>query len=261
MARRRGSGALGHRLHHLASVDSTQDHLRRLAVAGAPHGTVVWAEEQTRGRGRRGNRWEARPGEALLVSTLVRSTKLPHVGGALSLVWALAARGVLARTLDPNAAERLAVKWPNDLLLGGRKLMGILVEGLAPGDGAIVGAGLNLALPPSAPADRAALGAGVDRVELLDALLTAWEEASRVVLEVGFGPFQPLYRAVLAYRAEQVALVTPAGVVRGRVRDVDAKGRLVLDTADGRAAFWAGEVQRLRPQRVDAPGEEPLEPA
>lgn len=241
--------ALGRRILHLREVDSTQDHLRRLAEAGAPHGTVVWADEQTRGRGRRGARWEARAGDALLVSVLVRSPALPAAGAALSLVWPLAALGVLARVLGRGATERLAVKWPNDLLLDGGKLMGVLVEGVE--GGAVVGAGLNLALPPDAPEERAQLGVPVDREGLLHALLKAWDGASRVALERGFAPFRPLYRTVLAYRGEAVTLATESGSELGRLCDVDPQGRLVLETPGGRRAFWAGEVQRLRPGEED----------
>ena len=110
------SGRLGRPRLHLRSVDSTNARARGLAAAGAPHGTLVTADAQTAGRGRQGRAWRAPPGRALLGSLLLRDWPrlLP-----------LAAAVAVADTIGDDAA----IKWPNDVLLGGHKVAGILAEG------------------------------------------------------------------------------------------------------------------------------------
>jgi BirA family biotin operon repressor/biotin-[acetyl-CoA-carboxylase] ligase len=128
-------GALGRPRLHLRAIDSTNARARELAAAGAPHGTVVSAGVQTAGRGRQGRTWTTPPGRALLLSVVVRSPD------ALLPLRA----GVAVADLAGPAAR---VKWPNDVLLEGRKVAGILAEG-RPQDGwAVLGMGINAALRP-----------------------------------------------------------------------------------------------------------------
>ena len=132
--------ALGHPRLHLRETDSTNERARELADAGAPHGTLVTASVQTAGRGRQGRRWEAPAGTALLCSLLVH-----RFDDLLSLRAGLA--------VADAAGEEALVKWPNDVLLNGRKVAGVLVEGRPSGGWAVVGIGINVAV------DVAALGA------------------------------------------------------------------------------------------------------
>src|SRR4051812_30256001 len=136
---------------HFRVTDSTNARARDLAAAGAPHGTVVTAREQTAGRGRQGRRWVGPPGEALLVSVILR-----EFDGLLPLRAGLAVADV--------AGEAARVKWPNDVLVDGRKLAGILVEGRPHEGRAGVGIGVNVsAAPPgpgAPPAGRADVEAG-----------------------------------------------------------------------------------------------------
>ena len=125
--------ALGRPRLHLRETTSTNDRARALAAAGAPHGTLVTAAAQTAGRGRQGRTWSAPPGRALLLSLVLRSPDrmLP-----------LAAAVAVADAAGPDAA----IKWPNDVLLDGRKVAGILAEA-RPQDGwAVLGIGLNVAV-------------------------------------------------------------------------------------------------------------------
>ena len=131
---------LGHPRLHLRETDSTNERARELADAGAPHGTLVTASVQTAGRGRQGRRWEAPAGTALLCSLLVH-----RFDDLLSLRAGLA--------VADAAGEEALVKWPNDVLLNGRKVAGVLVEGRPSGGWAVVGIGINVAV------DVAALGA------------------------------------------------------------------------------------------------------
>jgi len=137
---------LGRPRLHLRETDSTNERARALAAAGAPHGTLVTAGAQTAGRGRQGRRWEAAPGTALLCSLVLR-----EVDELLSLRAGLAVADL--------AGEAARVKWPNDVLLGGRKVAGVLVEA-RPQDGwAVLGIGANVtAAPPALGEHAAALG-------------------------------------------------------------------------------------------------------
>jgi len=134
-------------LVHLPRVDSTQATIFDLAAQGAPDRTVVVADYQAAGRGRRGRAWDAPPGTSLLASILVRPRCVPERWGGYSLVSALAAADTLTRIA--GLAPRL--KWPNDVLVGGRKIAGILLESRIPAAGdppttgvIAVGIGINL---------------------------------------------------------------------------------------------------------------------
>ncbi len=128
--------ALGRPRLHLRRTDSTNARARELATAGAPHGTLVTAREQTAGRGRQGRSWSAPPGRALLMSLVVRdqAALLPLRAGL-----------AVADVAGPEAR----VKWPNDVLVDGRKVAGVLVESRPLEGWAVVGIGLNVAVDPA----------------------------------------------------------------------------------------------------------------
>src|SRR5215813_4467291 len=133
------SFGLPHR--HFARTDSTNDRARELAAAGAPHGTVVTAAEQTAGRGRQGRSWTAPAGKALLYSALLRPLEERHMMLPLAVPLAVCEA---AEALRPGL--ECGVKWPNDVLVAGRKLAGVLIEA-RPRDGwAVIGVGLNLTI-------------------------------------------------------------------------------------------------------------------
>lgn len=128
---------------HYARADSTNTRARELAAAGAPHGTVVTAAEQTEGRGRQGRTWTAPAGKALLYSALLRPLDERHLALPLAVPLAVCAA---AEELRPGI--ECALKWPNDVWLEGRKLAGVLIEA-RPQDGwAVIGVGLNLSISP-----------------------------------------------------------------------------------------------------------------
>jgi BirA family biotin operon repressor/biotin-[acetyl-CoA-carboxylase] ligase len=232
-----GGARLGMPRLHLRSTDSTNARARALAIAGAPHGMLVTAAEQTAGRGRQGRTWSAPPGRALLASLVLR-----EVPALLAPASALAVADVAGRDAT--------IKWPNDVLLGGRKVAGILAEGRANERWVVLGIGLNVAvrpqdLPPDVAAQAAGLGLGPADVEpVLVALLAA--------LEARFAQ-QP--DAILAAYRERDALLGHevrwqhgSGVAAG----VDGAGRLLVERPEGdRVALDAGEVHLLR---APAPG-------
>ncbi len=126
---------------HFRQTDSTNSRARELAAAGAPHGTVVSAAEQTAGRGRQGRTWTAPPNKALLYSAIVRPLEERHVMLPLAAPLAVCET---AEELQPDLG--CGVKWPNDVLVEGRKLAGVLIEA-RPQDGwAVIGVGLNLSI-------------------------------------------------------------------------------------------------------------------
>lgn len=135
-------GVVGTPHRHYRVTDSTNARARELAAAGAPHGAVVTADEQTEGRGRQGRSWVAPAGKALLYSAIIRPL------GERPLLPLAAGLAVC------EAAEQLApgiecrVKWPNDVLLSGRKLAGVLIEARPQDDWAVIGVGLNLTIEP-----------------------------------------------------------------------------------------------------------------
>ncbi len=219
--------ALGYPRLHLRRTDSTNTRARELAAAGAPHGTVVTAVEQTAGRGRQGRTWTAPPGRALLCSVLVREPPrlLPLLAGA-----------AVAQVVGPQAL----LKWPNDVLVERRKVAGILVEGRPQEGWAVVGVGVNVALRPADfPAelrDRATtMGLSPEAIEstlrrLLDALQARLARSPEELLEEVRG------RDALA---GQIVRWTGG---RGRADGIDGEGRLLVITDDGPRALDAGEV-------------------
>jgi BirA family biotin operon repressor/biotin-[acetyl-CoA-carboxylase] ligase len=219
--------ALGSPRLHLRVTDSTNTRARDLAVGGAPHGTLVTAGHQTAGRGRQGRVWTAPPGRALLCSVIVR-------GGA-GLVPLAAGLAVAEVCGDPAQ-----LKWPNDVLLDGRKVAGILVEGRPQERWVVIGIGLNVAvapadLPPELRATATGLGLEPAAIEpTLTALLAALERRLQTPPDV-------LLAAVRdrdALRGRPVSWADGRGVGAG----IDGEGRLLVDTAAGRVALHAGEV-------------------
>ncbi len=226
--------ALGWPRLHLRSVDSTNARARALAAAGAPHGTLVTAHEQTAGRGRQGRSWVAPAGRALIASLVLRD---PHA------LLPLAAAAAVAEIAGPDAR----VKWPNDVLVatGGPgepgKVAGILAEGRPQEGWAVLGIGLNVAvrpgdLPPGLRERAGSLRREPSELEtVLGELLAAlerWTTASdAAVLEA--------VRARDALRGRPVTWTGGEGVGAG----IDDGGRLLVDRADGsQVALDAGEV-------------------
>ncbi len=219
---------------HFRRTDSTNARARALAEAGAPHGTVVTAGEQTAGRGRQGRTWTAPPGKALLYSAVVRPLDQRHALLPLAVPLAVCEA---AEELAPGTPCR--VKWPNDVWVEGRKLAGVLIEG-RPQDGwGIIGVGLNIAIspeefPPDLRDTATSLFASRARpaAEVLSRRLDEWVEAD---------PKSVLFawRDRDALRGREVSWEGGSGVADG----VDGRGHLVVVTAAGdRVAIGAGEV-------------------
>ena len=215
-------------------MDSTSDRARALAHAGAPHGTLVTAGEQRAGRGRQGRTWSAPPGRALLMSLVLR--RWPPL---LPIAAAVAVCDVAG-----EGREGVAIKWPNDVLLDGRKLAGVLAEGRHQEGWAVLGIGLNVAvrdadLPGELRGRAASLGLEPDAIEpTLERLLRALER------RLAQPPAELLaaYRARDALAGHDVRWAHGTGLARG----IDDSGRLLVDVpGGGQTALDAGEVHLL----------------
>jgi BirA family transcriptional regulator, biotin operon repressor / biotin---[acetyl-CoA-carboxylase] ligase len=220
--------ALGTPRLHLRSVGSTSDVARALAAAGAPHGALVTAAGQTAGRGRQGRAWATQPGAAVTMSLVLRDPPalLP-----------LAAAVAVAETCGDDAR----IKWPNDVLVGGRKVAGILAEGRPHEGWAVLGIGVNVAVSladlPAELHDKAGtLGRAPRDVEpFLSSLLVALDDA----LALPTAALLDAWRARDALRGHAITWSAGTGTAAG----IDGEGRLVVDLPDGgRTALNAGEV-------------------
>ena len=227
-------------VHALDTTDSTQSEAQRLAAAGAPEGTVVTARHQRAGRGRRGHDWWDAPGQSLLASVLLRPPGPVTTAPQLSLVGGLAVADALAAVASVPAR----IRWPNDLLVDGRKVCGILAEAASGGGGAgrlhhvILGIGINLAQTafPPALADRAtSLRLLTGRAPVADAVLAAvLAEVARRYDAWRAGGFAALRTAWLERSTLPGQPVRLPDGSEGVGVDVGDDGVLVVRAADGR---------------------------
>lgn len=241
-------GAYGRVHEHHPTLGSTNDRAMQWLQQGAPHGAVVTTDTQTAGRGRRGRQWLSPPGQGLCVSLLLRPGPRPEASrfGALGL-----AVGVGLREGLPPLRHAVELKWPNDLLVQGRKLGGILCEARWVGDTpeVVVGFGLNVH-PQSVPAplrEQATCvaehvrGSPPGRAALLAELLLGLERAIEPFLREGFAAVRERYLphcSVLGRTIEVGDAASPAGARRGVATRIDDRGALWVRPvgADGDAS-------------------------
>jgi BirA family biotin operon repressor/biotin-[acetyl-CoA-carboxylase] ligase len=230
-------------------IDSTNAYLRREARGGAPEGTVAVAEYQSAGRGRMDRRWESLVGASLLTSVLFRPDFDPSELHLCTAAMALAA----AEACWQVAGVGTVIKWPNDLLVGGAKLAGVLAEAEfeSMSCAVVVGLGLNVGWPGPAGVGGTCLddlsATPVDRDALLDALLDALS-GRRALLDSAPGRREVAaeLRRRCATLGQRVRVELAAGAVVGVAVEVDDAGHLVVQTATGLCTVSAGDVVHLR---------------
>ncbi|MBI5829646.1 MAG: biotin--[acetyl-CoA-carboxylase] ligase [Chloroflexi bacterium] len=238
-----------HRFYRYESLGSTNDEARRLAALGEPEGAVVVAEAQTAGRGRAGRVWVTPPGGAVAMSLILRPRVAPAHLTQMAMLGGLAvAEGI--RAMCGVAAE---LKWPNDVLVAGRKVAGVLAEASFAGeqlDWVVLGMGVNVnAGPPPAvalDASRAAtclaaeVGYLLERESVMSAILSAFDAR---YAQLGTPALAAAWVGLLAMRGKRVEARGPAETVTGRLEGVTAEGAAVLRLASGESrVILAGDV-------------------
>lgn len=230
-------------------VDSTNLWAKEEGQAGAAHGSVYMADMQTSGRGRRGRVWESPPGDNLYFSLLLRPDFAPDKASMLTLVMAMA----VAEAVRSYGAVA-DIKWPNDIVVNGKKLCGILTEMHMESNGSycvIVGVGVNVKQRDFAPeiADMATslqleLNIEADREKLLEKILNAFEKFYReFTLRGDFHLLLIRYNDILINRGKLVKVLDPKGEFTGIARGINELGELLVEKENGETvAVYAGEV-------------------
>jgi BirA family biotin operon repressor/biotin-[acetyl-CoA-carboxylase] ligase len=247
---------VGKTVYAYKSVQSTNSVAAKLAEVKAPEGTIVVAESQTHGRGRLGRTWFSKEQAGIYLSIILYPDIDPVKAPGLSILTALS----LADTIAAYDALEVQIKWPNDCLVNGRKVAGILTE-LSAEVGrvhyVVVGVGINVNhhrrdFPPDIAATSTSLRVEfkelIRRVEFLQKFLVCFEKDYRRFLKVGLAP---LRKRVLKYSylmGKKVSLDQRGKTITGVAVDIDDNGNLVLDTSEGLRSFNAGEVTIAKKQ-------------
>ena len=240
----------GRRIHHFFKTDSTNAVALRLAAEDEPHGTLVIAEEQTAGRGRLGRAWHSEKTSGIYLSIILRPELAPQQAPLLTLVAGLAARDAVVQV----TGLAVDLRWPNDLLSGGKKFCGILTEMQAEAQRihyVVVGIGVNVnhtklpaELEPIATSLRLATGRAVSRLELLAHLLTSFDRYYNRLLGEGSAPLIGRFTEVSSYaQGKRVRVVAPRETISGVTEGLDATGTLLVRRDDGQLVpVLAGDV-------------------
>jgi len=236
-----GTKRLGTKFHYFEEIDSTNSCARRLADAGAPEGEVVIAERQFEGRGRLGRSWESPPYCNLYFSLLLRPALAPVHAPQITLMAAVA----LADTVAAFVVEPPVIKWPNDILLQGKKVAGILTESSCDAkriEFVILGIGVNLNFPregmPETIRDRATSlmevgGKSFSRENFLRRLIQDLDRCYGILEDLGFDAIAPRWEAYFALRGRRVRVEMVDEVISGTATGIDGDGALLLEAEDG----------------------------
>lgn len=246
---------IGRRILHFDSVASTNDAAKELAMKGAAEGTVVVAETQGAGRGRLGRPWVS-PRGGIYFSVVLRPKLPPTEVAKVTLTMAVS----IAAAIRQTTGVAVTIKWPNDILFGERKIVGILTEMAAEADSvgfAVVGIGMNA---NTQPADypvamrsglttlAAELEGPVDRVALFAACLEEIDRDWARLAEGGLDDVFDDWRSMSSTLATRVRVSTVAGAFEGVAKGIDTNGALVVEDDGGEVrTFASGEVEHLRP--------------
>ena len=255
-----GAGPSGFRVERLASVGSSNDEAMRRAREGDAGRLWIVAGEQTGGRGRQGRVWSSPPGN-LYASLLLIDPSAPVRAPELGFVAGVALCEALRAALGDD--DRLAIKWPNDMLFDGAKLSGMLLEGAVLPDGrfaCVIGIGVNCRSHPTTTpyraTDLAEIGTSLaDPAEIFDRLASAlahwlaiWDEGR------GFDAVRGAWLKSAAGLGAEISIATPTQRLSGRFETIDAQGRLVLATSAGPVTVEAGDVFVTAPARLATGG-------
>lgn len=232
---------LGRNIKYYDEVDSTNAVAHTLVAEGAPEGTLVFAEKQTAGRGRMGRKWHSPKGKGIWMSLVLKPAIPLSFAPQLTLLIAVA----LSRAISSFLSLEVGIKWPNDLLIGGRKVCGILLESSAENESlqhVIVGMGIDANLQQDDyPDDLHKVATSlaiesvqqVDRTELMCHLMKEIEQLYLLYLDKGFAPIKLLWEALTISLGRPIRCQTSQGVFEGIAEGIDDAGALLLRLSDG----------------------------
>jgi BirA family transcriptional regulator, biotin operon repressor / biotin---[acetyl-CoA-carboxylase] ligase len=242
---------LGAKFHYFAELTSTNSYARELAENGAEEGEVVIAESQTQGRGRLGRRWESPPLANLYFSVILRPALVPAHAPQITLMAAVA----LAETVGSLIAQAPTIKWPNDILVEGKKLAGVLTEAACGSERieyVILGIGVNVnyridSMPPEIRQRATSIAdltqRGVDREGVMLRLIQALDRCYGELEETGFETLRPRWEAYFSLGGRRVRVELLDQVLIGRARGIERDGALVLEDEHGDLQnIYAGDV-------------------
>jgi len=231
----------GHQIHYFETVESTQNLARAAAEAGALEGTLFLAEQQVKGRGRMGRGWISPRGKGIWMSMVLRPSVPIHFAPQLTLLTAVA----LCRSLKRLTGLQIGIKWPNDLLIEGKKISGILLESAAEDERlryVIAGIGISVNLEEADyPAELLEKATSLrisgeqkwSREEIIADFLKEWEQLYFLYQEQGFSPIVTLWEALSVSLGKTVRLVTPQGDIVGVPIGLDESGAIRIQLEDG----------------------------
>ena len=245
----------GRAFRYYDEIESTNAEAKSLAGSGAPEGTVVIAECQSAGRGRLGRRWTSPAGKGLLFSVVLR----PGVPMSDAYLLTLVAAAAAAEGIEAAADVRVQIKWPNDLLIGDRKVGGILMEVAGEQDEVewvVVGIGVNVnteyselpvALRRTATSLKMVTGGAIDRSDLLAHLLLSLERRYADAVDKGFDSALQAFRERDYLLKRSVSVQTHEGQITGQASGIDERGALLVDMGQRQIRrFHSGDVSLHR---------------
>jgi len=234
-------------VHCFDEIDSTNSYLKSIADEAA-EGTVAVAERQSAGRGRQGRSWESETGKNLTFSVILKPDLAPELIGLLPICTGVA----LAEAVEKTLSIRPECKWPNDLLLNGKKFCGILCESLFHGDrctAVVAGVGMNVnqrvfpaELAAGATSLAVAAGHDVSREELLARLLSNMERWHDILKAGRFADVRAAWRSFSPMLGSEVTLRNRENAFTGIAEDIDTDGALILSAGGVRHKYYAGDV-------------------
>ncbi len=240
----------GRKLFFYESLDSTNVQARREAGLGAPHGTLVVADKQTQGRGRRGREWESPSNANIYFTILLRPEFEPDQASMLTLLMAYC----VANAITIETGEQALIKWPNDIVMNGKKVCGILTE-LEVKEGSInnvvIGVGINVSKQTfsSDTMDKATCietecGKNISRGALIAQIMKVFEDNyNDFIIAKDLSPIIEEYNAILVNKDAQVCVLDPLGEFRAIAKGVTPTGKLLVETQEGEwKEIYAGEV-------------------
>jgi BirA family biotin operon repressor/biotin-[acetyl-CoA-carboxylase] ligase len=240
--------AFGKKIFVYETLDSTNACAKALADTGAPEGTVVISEHQTAGRGRQGRSWHSQPGHNLLFSVILRPGLEKDKAGLLPFFAAYSA----ALAIEQHTGSKCECKWPNDIMINGKKCCGILMENCFQSnsiDFTIAGIGLNInqenfpvELKNKATSLKSECGRGFDRPAIFRQIMRTMESVYSEFISEHSGNILEKWKSHANMFGKNILIDVSGRKISGKAVDLSANGGLILDTPEGRKVFYSGDV-------------------